>query len=247
METPDIVVIQGECNDNSPSQNQEKLMEEEIAKEIINGVNEIISGLICCKGQYHNSRVLKVTDYLQKFCFENRFYFINNSKIKRLIHLFGDGLHLLESAKVILANNLILNPIQSVNSDWNLWNSERRGTEEGGPNKSLTKEISGRGKSNTNVLKNGLDLIDAKTGKLQYSSNPLIAYLNINSIQNMINALRVISKIFPLGILCIDETKLNDSFHNHQFKIDVYQFPPFRRDRNKFGKGKSFMLKMVLQ
>ena len=63
----------------------------------------------------------------------------------------------------------------------------------------------------------------------------------------MINALRVISKIFPLGILCIDETKLNDSFHSHQFKIDGYQFPPFRRDRNKFGKGKSFMLKMVLQ
>ena len=177
MDKPDIVVIYDGCNDISSRKNQENLLEEDIAKKIIEsiasywvkGVNDIIiSSLICCKGQYHNSRVLKVTDYLQKFCFENRFYFINNSKIKRLIHLFGDGLHLLESAKVILANNLILNPIQSVNSDWNLWNSECRGTEEGGPNKSLTKEISGRGKSNTNVLKNGLDLIDAKSGKLQY-------------------------------------------------------------------------------
>ena len=56
--------------------------------------------------QYHNSRVLKVNDYLQKFCFENRFYFIDNSKIKR-DHLFRDGLHLLEKGKVILANNFI--------------------------------------------------------------------------------------------------------------------------------------------
>ena len=80
-----------------------------------------MSGLICRKGQYHNSRVLKVNDYLEKFCFENRFYVIDNSKIKR-DHLFRDGLHLLESGKVILANNFIyyLNSIHSVNFDENL-------------------------------------------------------------------------------------------------------------------------------
>ena len=87
IDTLDIVVTHAGCDDISPRQNQEKLREEEIAKEIISigsycrdkGVNEIIiSGLICRKGQYHNSRVLKVNDYLQKFCFENRFYFIDN-------------------------------------------------------------------------------------------------------------------------------------------------------------------------
>ena len=130
IDTSDIVVIHAGCNDISPSQNQEKLTEEEIAKEIINidsccrdkDVNKtIISGLICRKGRYHNSRVLKVNDYLQKSCFENRFYFIDNSKIKRE-HLFRDGLHLLESGKVILANNFIyyLNSIHSVNFDENL-------------------------------------------------------------------------------------------------------------------------------
>ena len=35
IDTPDIVVIHGGCNDISPRQNQKKLTEEEIAKEII--------------------------------------------------------------------------------------------------------------------------------------------------------------------------------------------------------------------
>ena len=41
-------------------------------------------------------------------------------------------------------------------------------SEEGGPNESLTKEISGREYSNTNVFKNDLDLIDTKTLRLQF-------------------------------------------------------------------------------
>ena len=172
MDTSDVVVIHGGCKDISPRQNQEKLTEEEIAKEIVSigscyqdkGVNEIIiSGLTCCKDQYHNSRVLKVNYYLQKFCFENKFYFIDNSKIKR-DHLFRDGLHFLESGKVILANNFLhySNSIYSVYFDRNLWNLVCRDTEERGSNESLTKRISGRDNSNTNVLKNDLDLIDAK-------------------------------------------------------------------------------------
>ena len=94
-----------------------------------------------------------------------------------------------------------------------------RGTEVVGPNESLAKGLSEGDKSNTNVLKNDLDLIDIKSLRLLYSSNPLVAYLNINSLQNKINALRVITKSFPLDILCIDETKLDDSFPHHQFKI----------------------------
>ena len=127
IDKPDVVVVHGGCNNISPRQNQENLVELDTAKEIITigsycqdkGVNEIIiSRLICGKGQYHNSTILKVKDYLQKFCFENRFHFIDNSKIKR-DHLFRDGLHLLESGKVILANNFIyyLNSIHSVNFD----------------------------------------------------------------------------------------------------------------------------------
>ena len=78
---------------------------------------------------------------------------------------------------------------------------------------------------------------------MQYSLNPLIAYLDINSLQNKINALRVITKSFALDILCINETELDDSCPDHQFKIDGYQFPPFREDRNKFGGGKIVYVK----
>ena len=36
---------------------------------------------------------------------------------------------------------------------------------------------------------------------------------------------------------------MDDSFPDHQFKIDGYQFPPFRRDKNKFGEGKNVYVK----
>ena len=42
----------------------------------------------------------------------------------------------------------------------------------------------------------------------------------------------------PIDILCIDETKLDSSFPDAQFKIGGYQFPPFRKDRNTKGGGK---------
>ena len=39
-------------------------------------------------------------------------------------------------------------------------------------------------------------------------------------------------------ILSIDETKLDDSFPDSQFKINGYQFPFLRRDRGNRGGGK---------
>ena len=113
IHTTDTVVTHGGWNDISTWQNQEKRTQEEIENEIINigsycrdkGVNEIIiSGLICPKGQYGNSSLLRVNNHLQKFHFEDKFYFIDNSKTKR-DHLFRDGLNLLQSCKVILAKN----------------------------------------------------------------------------------------------------------------------------------------------
>ena len=71
----------------------------------------------------------------------------------------------------------------------------------------------------------------------------LIYLMLINFLQNWIDALRVITKSFPLDILCINETFLDDSFPDHKFKIDGYRFPSFRRDRNKFGGGKAVYVK----
>ena len=52
--------------------------------------------------------------------------------------------------------------------------------------------------------------------KLTKGNYSIIGYLNIST-----------SKI---DILCIDETKLDTSFSDSQFKIDGYQFPLFRKD-----------------
>ena len=50
-------------------------------------------------------------------------------------------------------------------------------------------------------------------------------------------SLREILKKMKIDVLCIDETKLDSSFPNHQFKIEGYQFPLLRRDRNSKGGG----------
>ena len=44
-------------------------------------------------------------------------------------------------------------------------------------------------------------------------------------------------------MLCTDETKLDCSFPDHQFKIEGYQFPPLRRDRNSKGGRKMVFIK----
>ena len=46
-----------------------------------------------------------------------------------------------------------------------------------------------------------------------------------------------------IDILCIDETKLDDSFPDSQFKINGYQFPFLRRDRDNRGGGKIVFIK----
>ena len=63
-----------------------------------------------------------------------------------------------------------------------------------------------------------------------YPNNPIIGYLNINYFRDVISASEI-------DILCIDETKLDTSFPNSQFKIDGYQFPLFKKDRDSKGGG----------
>ena len=44
-------------------------------------------------------------------------------------------------------------------------------------------------------------------------------------------------------VLCVDETKLDASFPDHQFKIEGYQSPPLRRDQNSIGEGKMVLIR----
>ena len=59
-------------------------------------------------------------------------------------------------------------------------------------------------------------------GKL-YANNPIIGYLNINSLKNKMTQLREVCRKAPIDVLCIGETKLDASFPDAQFHIEGYQ------------------------
>ena len=63
----------------------------------------------------------------------------------------------------------------------------------------------------------------------EHQNNPVIGYLNINSLRNKINDLRKICRKTQIHILSIDETKLHESFPDAQFHIKGYQFPALRK------------------
>ena len=87
------------------------------------------------------------------------------------------------------------------------------------------------------------ELIDLR--KL-YNNNPIIGYLNINSLRNKITQFREVCGKAPIDLLCIDETKLDASFPDAQSHIEGYQYPPFRRDHDKNGGGKMVFLREVV-
>ena len=65
----------------------------------------------------------------------------------------------------------------------------------------------------------------------------------MNSLRYKINDLRKICRKTQIHVLCIDETKLDESFPDAQFHIEGYQYPAFRKDRNKNGGGKIVYVK----
>lgn len=67
---------------------------------------------------------------------------------------------------------------------------------------------------------------------------PMIGYVNINSLKNKIEALQEICKKVQIDIFCIGETELDFSFSDSLFRIDGYQYPPFRRGRDNRVGGK---------
>ena len=95
-------------------------------------------------------------------------------------------------------------------------------------------------------LNSDLDLDDLLKVKEAYPNNPLIGHININSIRNKFLTLCEILKKAPIDILCIIETKSDRSFHDGQFKVDRYQFPPFRKDRNAKDGCKIVFIRHVL-
>ena len=90
------------------------------------------------------------------------------------------------------------------------------------------------------------DLQKLRVLRVKNDSNPIVAYLNINSLGEKKNLLREICKESPVDILYADETKIYSSYPDAQFQINDYQFSPIRRDRNKYGGGKIVFIRQGL-
>ena len=74
-----------------------------------------------------------------------------------------------------------------------------------------------------------------KNIKISNVNRLIIGQLNINSLRNKFEALKLIMR-GNIDILIITESKLDESFTKSQFNIDGYA-PPFRIDRTKNGGG----------
>ena len=68
-----------------------------------------------------------------------------------------------------------------------------------------------------------------------YQNNPLIGHISLNSLRKKIVGLREVLSRASIDILCVDETKLDVSFPDHQFKISGYHFSATRRDCSSKG------------
>ena len=72
--------------------------------------------------------------------------------------------------------------------------------------------------------------------RLKFNKNPLVGYLNINSLRNKIIDLTGIIQYLNLDYFVLSETKIDSSFPSSQFAIDNYEMKT-RRDRNCNGGG----------
>lgn len=66
-------------------------------------------------------------------------------------------------------------------------------------------------------------------------SEALIIHLNINSLQNKFDELKILNETLKAHVLVISETKIDSSYPNKQFALDGYNM--YRKDRAKGGGG----------
>ena len=81
----------------------------------------------------------------------------------------------------------------------------------------------------------GADLHKLKLIRKAHLNNPIIGYLNLNSLRNNIHEMREVFGDLSLDYFVLAETKINDEFPNSQFLLKNYEIN--RRDRTKNGGG----------
>ena len=182
------------------------------------GVKKIyVSGLVFTR-MVDLPTLERVHALLSNFCGDNGFVYIHNRNIKGDC-LYQDSLHLLETGQKILERNFIF----VLNERFLEINTYHP------PVNILVKE------SNTGLISSGFEVV--KENRVKYLNNPLIGYLNINSLRNnKIVDLREIILEFSLDYLVLSAKKIDESFPTAHFYIKGYEVRA-RRDRDKHGGG----------
>ena len=85
-------------------------------------------------------------------------------------------------------------------------------------------------------MENSNEIEEFFNPRIKNPNNPLISFLNINSLRNKITDLRYVMERCLPDIMVIEETKLSSEFKTESFLINNYQ-KPIRRNRNAFGGG----------
>ena len=80
------------------------------------------------------------------------------------------------------------------------------------------------------------DLQILQDDRVKLHNNPLLGYLNINSLRNKVTDLRIIFKDLSLDYFVLSETKLDESFPTAQFTLEGYEIRS-RKDRDKYDGG----------
>ena len=205
------------------------------------GKTELIFSEICCRGDRKGvmDEVKTLNKKIEEFCKSKNLALIRHSDVnqncleKKKLHLHEKGI----STLAISFKSFLLSEWQQ-NSDLGV------GSDKVTADHNLTNQ---RQNISQNVSENfDSDLKKLKVFRVGNDSNPIVAYLNINSLGEKINHLREICKESPIDILCVDETKIDSSYPDAQFQINDYQFPPFKRDKNKYGGGKIVLIRQGL-
>ena len=220
----------------------------EIFEQLISLKHQIESILPKCEVTISNlimrtdePKASKINEEVNSFKKSASINFVENSNIKGK-QLGKRGLHLNIQGNKMFARNL-LNAIRNWynvgSSDlvFNYVDTDLKNVNIINSNKNSTN----RGESeNIGEISNSLsnDISSLINLRKDFSKNPILSYLNINSLGGKFDNLWEFCFKTEVDILCIDETKINPSYPDSQFHIDGYQFPPFRKDRNKHGGGK---------
>ena len=136
------------------------------------GVKEIILSSVVASGRGNADVLIHFTESQKYLCRGNGFCFVNNDNISQG-NLYKDRLHLLEAGKLILANNFV----NGINNYFLI----KAQTEQSFLTKDTNKDTHSIDCTNLQTL---------KKDRLNYPRNPLIGYLNINSIRNKISDIR---------------------------------------------------------